>query len=61
MALFCCLADTIGAIENIMIEIGDKTLLEIFVRCEKNGYRPFLMPKSAKKGHFSLYSVSDTL
>ena len=34
MALFCCLADTIGAIENIMIEIGEKTLLEIFVKYE---------------------------
>ena len=54
MALFSCLADTIGAIENIMIEIGDKTLLEIFVKYEKNGYRPFLMPKSAKNSHFSV-------
>ena len=49
-----CLADTIGAIENVMIEIGDKTLLEIFVKYEKNGYRPFLMPKSAKNSHFSV-------
>ena len=45
---------TIGAIENIMIEIGDKTLSEIFVKYEKNGYRPFLMPKSAKNSHFSV-------
>ena len=47
-------SDTIGAIENIMIKIGDKTLLEFFVKYEKNGYRPFLMPKSAKNSHFSV-------
>ena len=46
------LADTIGAIENMMIEIGDKNKLEIFVKYERSGYWPFLMPKSAKNSHF---------
>ena len=54
MAVFSCLADTIGDIENMMIEIGDKNKSEIFVKYEKSGYRPFLVPKSAKNSHFSV-------
>ena len=41
-------------IENMMIEIGDKNKSEIFVKYEKSGYRPFLVPKSAKNSHFSV-------
>ena len=28
--------------------------LDCFVKYEKRGYRPFLMPKSAKNSHFSV-------
>ena len=45
--------DAIGAIENIIIEIGDKNLSEFFVKFEKSGYRSFLMPKVLKKAIFS--------
>ena len=48
------MADTIGAIENMMIEIGDKNKLGIFVKYERRGYWPFLMPKSAKDSLFSV-------
>ena len=40
------LKNTIGTIEN-MIDLGDKRLSEFFVKYEKSGCRPFLLPKSA--------------
>ena len=54
MHIFGCLEDTIGAIENIIIEVGDKKLPEFLVKYEKSGCRPFLMSKSAEKCHFSV-------
>ena len=48
MHVLGCLGDTIGIIENIRIDSGDKNLSDFFVKYEKSGYRPFLMPKSAK-------------
>ena len=44
--------DAIGIFENIMIDSSGKTLLEIFFKYEKIGWRSFLVPKSAKKNHF---------
>ena len=48
------LKDTIGIIENIIIEIGGKNLSGNFVKYKKSGCRSFLMPKSAKKCFFSV-------
>ena len=42
--------NVIGILKNIRIDSGCKTLLESFVKYEKNGFRSFLVPKSAKKG-----------
>ena len=42
----------IGIFENILIDLGGKTLLEIFVKYEKNGWQSILLSKSAKKGLF---------
>ena len=59
--VFGCLEDTIGPIENEIIEIGDKKLSEFFVKYVKSGCWSFLMSKSSKKCHFSVLSVLDTL
>ena len=46
------LEDAINTFENTMIDLGDKTLLEFFVKYEKKSCRSFLVPKSAEKGLF---------
>ena len=40
-----------------MIDSGDKNLSEFFVKYEKGGCQPFLMPKSAKKCQFSVQPI----
>ena len=46
------LEDAIVVFEDVLIDLGDKILLEIFVKYEKIGWRLFLVPKSTKKGIF---------
>ena len=51
------LEEAIGILENILIDLGGKTLLEIFVKDEKIGWLLFLSPKSTTKILFCLKRV----
>ena len=55
------LEDAINIFENIVIDFGGKTVLEILVKYEKNCSGSVLVPKSAKKVFFILKRVGHTL